>query len=75
MCAQYGDCSYKWTQNVKWFSKNGRTSVTVQSTADVQLYITTTMRKNERTLELIRENRRITAEEVPGKHDVQAVSG
>jgi len=75
MCAQYGDkvlCRrivYEWT---KMF-ENGRTSVTDAKRSGRPATATTT-RNEESTLELIRENRRITVEEVAGRLNVSVGS-
>ena len=71
MCAQYGNkvlfrrIVYEWIE----IFENGRTIVT-----DAERYgcpaTATTTRNEERTLELIRENRRITVEEVAGRLNV-----
>jgi len=75
MCAQYGDkvlsrrIVYKWIE----MFQNGRTSVTDAERSGRPATATTT-RNEERTLELIRENRRITAEEVAGRLNVSVGS-
>jgi len=71
MCAQYGDkvlsrrIVYEWTE----MFENGRTSVTDAEHFGCPVTATTT-RNEERTLELIRENRGITVEEVAGRLNV-----
>ena len=71
MCAQYRDkvlsrrIVYEWIE----MFENGRTSVTDAERSRC-LATATTTRNEERTLELIRENRRITVEEVAGRLDV-----
>ena len=68
MCAQYGDevlsrkIVYEWIE----MFENGRTSLTDAERSGHPV-TATTMRNEERTLELIRENRRITVEEVAGR--------
>ena len=62
MCAQYGD---EWIE----IFENGRTSVTHAERFGCPVIATTT-RNDERTLELIRGNRRITVEEVAGRLNV-----
>jgi len=68
MCAQYGDkvishgIIYEWIE----MFENGRTSLTDAERSGHPV-TATTMRNEERTLELIRENRRITVEEVAGR--------
>jgi len=74
MCAQYRDkvlsCRivYEWTE----MFKNGRTSVTDAEHSGRPATATNT--RNERTMELIRENRRITVEEVAGRLNVSVGS-
>jgi len=71
MCAQYGykvlSCRivYEWIE----MFENGRTSV-MDAERSGRPATATTMRNEERTLELIRENRRITVEEVAGRLNV-----
>ena len=71
MCAQYGDkvlsrrIVYEWIE----MFENGRTSVTDAERFGCPVTATTT-RNDERTLELILENRRITVEEVAGRLNV-----
>ena len=71
MCAQYGDkvlsrrIVYEWIE----IFENGRTSLTDAERSGCPATATTT-RNEERTLELIRENRRITAEEIAGRLNV-----
>ena len=71
MCAQYGDkvlsrrIIYEWIE----MFENGHTSVTDAECFGCPVTATTT-RNEERTLELIRENRRITVEEVAGRLNV-----
>jgi len=75
MCAQYGDkvlsrrIVYKW---IEMFA-NGRKSVTDAERSGRRATATTT-RNEERTLELIRENRRTTVEEVAGRLNVSVGS-
>jgi len=67
-CVQYGDkvlsrrIVYEWTE----MFENGRTSVTDAERSGLPAIAATT-RNEERTLELIGENRRITVEEVAGR--------
>ena len=71
MCAKYGDkvlsrrIVYEWIE----MFENGRTSVTDAERFGCPATATTT-RNEERTLELIRGNRRITVEEVAGRLNV-----
>ena len=71
MCAQYWDkvlsrrIVYGWIE----IFENGRTSVTDAEHSGYPATATTT-RNEERTLKLIRENRRITVEEVAGRLNV-----
>ena len=71
MCAQYRDkvlsrrIVYEWIE----MFENGRTSVTDAERFRCPVTATTT-RNEERTLELIRENRRITVEDVAGRLNV-----
>ena len=71
MCAQYGDkvlsrrIVYVWIE----IFKNGRTSVTDAERSGCPTTATTT-RNEERTLELISQNRRITVEEVARRLNV-----
>ena len=71
ICAQYGDkvlsrrIVYEWTE----IFENSRTSVTDAERSGCPVTATTT-RNEERTLELLRENRRITVEEVAGRLNV-----
>ena len=75
MYAQYGDkvlprrIVYEWIE----MFENGRTSVTDAERSGRPATATTT-RNEERTLELIRENRSITAEEVAGRLNVSVGS-
>ena len=75
VCAQYGDkvlslrIVYEWTE----MFENGRTSVTDAERSGCPATATTT-RNEERTLEMIRENRRITVEEVAGRLNVSVGS-
>ena len=75
MCVQYGDkilsrrIVYEWNE----MFKNGRTSVSDAERSGRPATATTT-RNEERTLELIRENRRITVEEVAGRLNVSVGS-
>ena len=66
MCAHYGD---EWIE----IFENGRTSVTDAERSGRPATATTT-RNEERTLELIRENRRITVEELAGRLNVSVGS-
>jgi len=61
--------SSEWTE----MFENGRTSVTVAERSGRPATATTT-RNEERTLEMIRENRRITVEEVAGRLNVSVGS-
>ena len=71
MCAQYGDkvlsrrIVYEWIE----MFENGRTIVTDAERFGCPVTATTT-RNEERTLELIRGNRRITVEAVAGRMNV-----
>ena len=71
MCTQYGDkvlsrrIVYEWIE----IFENGRTSVMDAESSGRPATATNTMNE-ERTLELIRENRRITVEEVAGRLNV-----
>ena len=75
MCAQYGDkvlscrIAYEWIEMLK----NGRMSVTHAECSRRPATATTT-RNEERNLELIRGNRRITVEEVAGRLNVSVGS-
>ena len=75
MCAQYGDkvlsCRivYEWTE----MFENGHTSVKDAECSGRPTTATTT-RNEGRTLELIRENRRITVEGVAGRLSVSVGS-
>jgi len=75
MCAQYGDkvisrrIVYEWIE----MFENGRTSVTDAERSGRPATAMTT-RSEERTLELIRENRRIRVEEVAGRLNVSVGS-
>ena len=75
MCAEYGDkvlsrrIVYEWIE----MFENGRTSVTDAERSGHPATATTT-RNEERTLELISVNRRITVEEVAGRLNVSAGS-
>ena len=75
MCAQYGDkvssrrIVYEWIE----MFENGRTSVKDAERSGRPATATTT-RNEERTLELIHENRRITVEEVAGRLNVSVGS-
>ena len=75
MCAQYGDkflsrrIVYEWIE----MFQNGHTSVT-DAERSGHLATATTTRNEERILELIRENRRITVEEVAGRLNVSGGS-
>ena len=75
MCGLYGykvlsrRIIYEWNE----IFENGRTSVTDAERSGRQATATTT-RNEERTLELIRENRRITVEEVAGSLNVSVGS-
>ena len=70
-CAQYGVKVLSRTIIYKWIEmfENGRTSVTDAERFGCPVTATTT-RNEERTLELIRENRRITVEGVAGRLNV-----
>jgi len=71
ICAQYGDkvlprrIVYEWIE----MFENGSTSVTDAERSGCPVTATTT-RNEERTLELIREKRRITVEEVAERLNV-----
>jgi len=71
MCAQYGDkvlsprIVYEWIEMIK----NGRMSLTDAKRSRLPATAMTT-RNEERTLELIRENRRLTIEEFAGRLNV-----
>ena len=71
MCAQYGDKVLSCRIVYEWIGmfKNGRTSVTDAERSEHPA-TATIMRNEERTLELIRENKRITVEEVAGRLNV-----
>ena len=75
MCAQYGDkvlsrrIVYEWIQ----MFENGHTSV-MDAERSGRPATATTTRNEERTLELICENRRITVEEVAGRLNVSVGS-
>jgi histone-lysine N-methyltransferase SETMAR len=75
MCAQYGDKVLSHTIVYEWIEmfENGRTSVTDTERSGRPATATTT-RNEERTLELIRENRRLTVEEVAGRLNVSVGS-
>jgi len=67
MCAQYGDKVLSHRIVYEWIEmfENGHTSVTEARCCGRPAMATTT--NEERTLELIPENRRITVEEVAGR--------
>jgi len=75
MCAQYGDkvfsrrIVYEWTE----LFENGHRSLTDAERSRLPASATTT-RNEERTLEMIHENRRITVEEVAGRLNVSVGS-
>jgi len=71
MCAQYGDKVLSLRIVYEWIEmfENGRTSVTDAERSERPATARTT-RNEERTAELIRENRRITVEEVAGRLNV-----
>jgi len=71
MCAQYGDkvLSRSIVYELIEMFENGRMSVTDAERSGRPATSTTTLNE-ERTLELIRENRRITVEEVAGRLNV-----
>ena len=71
ICAQYGDKVLSGRIVYEWIEmfENGRTSVTDAERSGCPATATTT-RNEERTLELIRENRIITVEEVAGRLNV-----
>ena len=75
MCAQYGDKVLSCRIVYEWIGmfENGRTSVTDAERSGRPATATTT-RNEERTLELIGENRRITVEEVAGRLNVSVGS-
>ena len=70
MFAQYGDKVLSRRIVNEWIEmfENGHTSVT--DTERFGCPVTATTMNEERTLELIRENRRITVEEVAGRLNV-----
>ena len=71
MCAQYGDKVLSRRIVYEWIGifENSRMSLTVAERSRFPATATTT-RNEERTLELIREKRRITVEEVAGRLNV-----
>ena len=71
ICAQYEDKVLSGRIVYEWIEmfENGCTSVTDAERSGCPATATTT-RNEERTLELIRENRRITVEEVAGRLNV-----
>jgi transposase len=71
MCDQYGDKVLSRRVVYEWIEmfENGCTSVTDAERSGCPA-TATTKRNGERTRELIRENRRITVEEVAGRLDV-----
>jgi len=75
MCAQYGDKVLSHRIVYEWIEifENGCTSVTDAEHSGRPATATTT-KNEERTLELIRENRRITLEEVAGRLNVSVGS-
>jgi len=75
MCTQYGDKVLSCRIVYEWIEifENGRTSVT-DAERSGHPATATTMRNKERTLELVRENRRITVEEVAGRLNVSVGS-
>jgi len=75
MCAQYGDkvLSRRIIYECIEMLENGRTSVTDAERSGHPATATTT-RNEERTLEMIHENRRITAEDVAGRLNVSVGS-
>jgi len=75
MCAQYGDKVLSLRTVYEWIEmfKNGPTSVTDAERSRCPA-TATAMRNEERTLELICENRRITVEEVEGRLNVSVGS-
>jgi len=74
-CAQYVDKVLSRRIVCEWIEmfENGRTSVTDAESSRCPATATTT-RNEERTLELICENRRITVEEVAGRMNVSVGS-
>ena len=72
MCAQYGDKVLSHRIVYEWIEifENGRMSVMDAERSRCPATATTT-RNEERTLELIRENRRITVEEVCRKAECE----
>ena len=75
MCAQYGDKVVSCRIVYEWIEmfENGRTSVTDAERSGRPATATTTTNE-ERTLELIRENRTITVEELAGRPNVSVGS-
>jgi len=75
MCTQYGDKVLSHRIVYEWIEmfENGRKSVTDAGRFG-RPATATTMRNEERTLELIHENRRITVEEVAGRLNVSVGS-
>jgi len=75
MCAQYGNKVLSHRIVYEWIEmfENGRTSVTDAKRSRCPATAMTT-RNEERALELIRENRRITVEEVAGRLNVSVGS-
>jgi len=75
MCAQYVDKVLSCRIVYEWIEmfENGRISVTDAERSGCPATATTT-RNEERTLELIRENRRKTVEEVAGRLNVSVGS-
>jgi len=75
MCAQYGDKVLSRRIVCEWIEmiENGRTSV-MDAEHSGRPATATTRRKEERTQELICENRKITVEEVAGRLNVSVGS-
>jgi len=75
MCAQYGDKVLSHRIVYEWIEmfENGRKNVTDAERSRCPA-TATTMRNEERTLELIHENRKITVEGVAGRLNVRVGS-
>jgi len=75
MCAEYGDKVFSHRIIYEWIEMFENVHMSLTDAERSRLPATaTTMRKEERTLELISENRRITVEEVAGRLNVSVDS-
>jgi len=75
MCAEYGDKVFSHRIIYEWIEMFENVHMSLTDAEHSRLPATaTTMRNEERTLELISENRRITVEEVAGRLNVSVDS-